>query len=281
MSADLFITHGWAMALAALIGLIVGSTLNVVIHRLPRMLERHWQEDAALLRGEPIPKADRLNLFVPPSHCPACQHRLGVAELIPLASWLWLRGRCSACASPIALRYPLVEAAAAALFSLCVWRFGATVTSVAAMLLCAMLLAAAVIDLETHLLPDALTLPLIWSGLLVALGDGLVSLPDAVLGATAGYLSLWTIHHGFRLVTGREGMGYGDFKLFAALGAWLGWAMLPAVLLIAAASAALTTLGAAAIGRHDLRAPLAFGPWLAAAGLLALFSGPSWPTLAP
>lgn len=281
MAADLSVAPGLAVVLAGLIGLIAGSTLNVVIHRLPRMLEQQWRDDAALFRGEPVSETRRWNLFVPRSHCPACEHRLGVAELIPLASWVWLRGRCAACASPIALRYPLVEAASAALFALCVWRFGATATAAAAMFFCAMLIAAAVIDLETHLLPDALTLPLVWSGLLVALVGGLVPLPDAVLGAATGYLSLWAIHHGFRLVTGREGMGYGDFKLFAALGAWLGWAVLPVVLLIAAASAALTTVCAAAIGRRDARAPLAFGPWLAAAGLLALFSGPSWPTLAP
>lgn len=281
MAYPLPLTPGWVWAATALLGLIVGSVLNVVIYRLPRMLERQWQDDAAAINDQPIAARDAFNLFVPRSHCPACSTPLGAGKLVPLVSWLLLRGRCAACATPIAVRYPLVESGCAGLFLLCLWRFGPSPLAAATMVFCAILLAAAVIDFETRLLPDALTLPLVWAGLLVALGGGLVPLDDAVIGASAGYLSLWTIHHGFRLITGREGMGYGDFKLFAAIGAWLGWSLLPVILLIAAASAALVTLAAALAGRRDARQPLAFGPWLAGAGLLALFAGPAWPTLSP
>ena len=271
---------GWAIVAAALLGLVIGSLLNVVIHRLPRMLERQWQADAAAF-GAPVEVAhEPYNLAIPRSHCPACGHRLRISELIPLVSWFALRGRCSACAAPISLRYPLVEAGCAALFALCGWRFGLTGSGLACMLCCALLLGCAVIDLETQLLPDALTLSLLWAGLLVALALGPVALTDAVAGAAAGYASLWLIHHGFRLITHREGMGYGDFKLLAALGAWLGWQLLPAVVLIASAAGAIFTLSAAALGRRDARQPIAFGPWLAAAGVLALFFGNAWPTLA-
>lgn len=273
------LTPAWAWAAAALLGLVVGSVLNVVIYRLPRMLERQWQDDAAALTNQPIATRESFNLFIPRSHCPACSTPLGAGKLVPLISWLLLRGRCAACAAPIALRYPVVESACAGLFLLCLWRFGPSPLAAATMVFCATLLAAAVIDFETRLLPDALTLPLVWAGLLVALGGGLVPLADAVIGASAGYLSLWTIHHGFRLITGREGMGYGDFKLFAAIGAWLGWPLLAPVLFIAAASATLVTLAAALAGRRDARQPIAFGPWLAGAGLLALFAGHTLPTL--
>jgi leader peptidase (prepilin peptidase)/N-methyltransferase len=272
----------WVFAAAAILGLMAGSTLNVVVHRLPRMLESQWQRDAALLRDEPAPEPGRFNLFVPGSHCPVCHHRLRALELVPLVSWLALKARCSACKAPISLRYPLVEAACAGLFMLCVARFGTGPAAGAAMIFCAIVLAAAVIDLETQLLPDALTLPLVWAGLLAALaGLAPVSLPQAVAGAAAGYLSLWLIHHAFRLAAGREGMGYGDFKLFAALGAWLGWAELPMVLLLAAASAAVVTVAAGLARRRDVRQPIAFGPWLAGAGLIALFAGPLSPVLLP
>lgn len=266
---------GWVLIAAALGGLIVGSFLNAVIHRLPRILERQWQDDAAAIRGEPLSQGDRYNLVMPRSHCPACGQTLRIRDLVPVASWLALKGRCAACEAPISARYPIVELATAGLFMLCVMRFGATPTALAAMALVATLVAAAVIDFDTQLLPDALTLPLVWVGLLANLGGLFVPLEHAVLGAVAGYLSLWSIHHAFRLVTGREGMGYGDFKLLAAIGAWLGWQPLAGVVLMACAAGVLFAVGGALARRRDARAPIAFGPWLAAAGLIALFTGPA------
>ena len=266
---------GWVLIAAALGGLIVGSFLNVVIHRLPRILERQWQDDAASIRGEPLSQGDRYNLVMPRSHCPACGQTLRIRDLVPVASWLALKGRCAACAAPISARYPIVELTTAGLFMLCVMRFGATPTALAAMALVATLVAAAVIDFDTQLLPDALTLPLVWVGLLANLGGLFVPLEHAVLGAVAGYLSLWSIHHAFRLVTGREGMGYGDFKLLAAIGAWLGWQPLAGVVLMACAAGVLFAIGGALARQRDARAPIAFGPWLAAAGLIALFTGPA------
>lgn len=266
---------GWMLVAAALGGLIIGSFLNVVIHRLPKILEWQWQDDAAAIRGEPPRQGDRYNLLMPRSHCPACGQTLRIRDLVPVASWLALRGHCAACEAPISARYPIVELSTAGLFMLCVVQFGATPSALAAMVLAATLVAAAVIDFDTHLLPDALTLPLVWVGLLVNLGGLFVPLEHAVLGAAAGYLSLWTIHHAFRLVTGREGMGYGDFKLLAAIGAWLGWQPLPMVVLMACAAGVVFAIGGALARRRDARAPIAFGPWLAAAGLIALFAGPA------
>jgi len=275
MNSELvLVAPGWAIAGAMLAGLIVGSVLNVVIYRLPRMLERQWQADAAAFRGEPVERVDRFNLFVPRSHCPACGHQLRIAELVPVLSWLTLRGRCAACGTAISLRYPIVEVLCAVLWAVSVWRFGATGLALAAALFLALLIACAFIDLETQLLPDALTFPLLWAGLLLGVAGGFVPLTDAVSGAAAGYLSLWLIHHVFRLLTGREGMGYGDFKLLAALGAWLGWQALPAVVLLASATGAAFALGAVALGKRDARAPIAFGPWLALAGAVTLFWRP-------
>ena len=264
----------WAVVTAAVAGLLIGSFLNVVIHRLPRMLERQWHDDAAAVRGEPVSHADRYDLIAPRSHCPACGQSLRLRHLIPVASWIALAARCAACRAPISIRYPLIELATAALFALCVVRFQISAAAPAAMLLVAVLLVAAVIDFDTRLLPDALTLPLLWAGLLVNLGHVFVPLDEAVVGAIAGYLSLWSIHHAFRLATGREGMGYGDFKLLAAIGAWLGWQPLAAVVVLACASGAGFAILGGLAGLRDLRAPIAFGPWLAAAGLIALFSQP-------
>ena len=264
----------WVMA-AGVAGLLIGSFLNVVIHRLPRMLERQWQRDAADLRGEAMPVAARYDLVQPRSHCPACGQGLRLRDLIPVASWLALRGRCAACGASISARYPLVELATAALFALCVVRFDPGAAAMGAMLLAAALLAAALIDLDTHLLPDAITLPLVWAGLAINLTGMWVPIEQAVIGAMAGYLSLWTIHHAFRLATGREGMGYGDFKLLAAIGAWLGWQPLPAVLLMACATGASFAIVGGLARLREPQAPIAFGPWLAAAGLVALFAHPA------
>jgi len=266
---------GAAALIAAMAGLLIGSFLNVVIHRLPKMLERQWQNDAAAVRGEPLALPDRYDLILPRSHCPACGQTLRLRDLVPVASWLALRGRCAACQAPISARYPMVELATAALFALCIIRFGAAPAALAAMLLAAVLLAAALIDLDTQLLPDALTLPLVWAGLAVNLGGLFVPIEHAVLGAMAGYASLWSIHHAFRLVTGREGMGYGDFKLLAAIGAWLGWQPLAAVVLMACVAGAGFAIAGGVAGLRDARAPIAFGPWLAAAGAIALFTQPA------
>ena len=265
---------GWAVAFAALAGLAIGSFLNVVIHRLPRMLENQWQDDATFARGETPAPRERYDLIRPRSHCPSCGSTLRLRDLVPVASWLALGGRCSSCANLIGGRYPIIELTTAALFALCVLRFGAGSQAAGAMILVAALLAAAAIDFDTQLLPDAITLPLAWGGLIANLSGLFAALPDAVLGAVAGYLSLWSIHHVFRGLTGREGMGYGDFKLLAAIGAWLGWQALPAIVLIACAGGIGFVVIAGFIRQRDASQPIAFGPWLAIAGLVALFAQP-------
>jgi len=259
-----------AIATAAVLGLVVGSFLNVVIHRLPRMMERAWAAEAAELRGEPAPPAERFDLLVPRSRCPSCGHQLGVLENIPLLSWLVQRGKCTACGTAIPARYPIVELATAVLSALAIWRFGATAAGLGAVILGAFLIALTFIDLDTHLLPDNMTLPLLWLGLLFNLWGVFAPLPDAVIGAMAGYLSLWSIYWLFKLATGKEGMGYGDFKLLAALGAWFGWSALPAVILFASAVGAAVGIALIVLARRGREVPIPFGPYLAGAGLLAL-----------
>lgn len=252
-------------------GLCVGSFLNVVIHRLPLMLERRWQEEAAELRGETLPEAPRLNLMVPRSRCPHCGHQITARENIPVLSWLALRGRCSGCRARISPRYPLVELATALLSLLVFTAFGATGAMLAGLGLTWALVALTLIDFDTQLLPDDITLPLLWAGLLVNLNGTFVPLHTAVIGAAAGYLSLWSIYWLFKLSTGREGMGYGDFKLLAALGAWLGWMMLPVILLLSSVVGSVAGLAYLAIRRES--APFAFGPYIAVAGFIALLWG--------
>ncbi|MFS2117525.1 prepilin peptidase, partial [Herbaspirillum frisingense] len=225
--------------LAALLGLLVGSFLNVVIHRLPIMMLRETANFVAMERGEALPHQDRYDLWLPHSACPHCARPLAPWHKLPVLSWLLLRGRCSFCQARISARYPLVELLTALLFALVAWRFGLGATGLAVMLCSAFLIALAFIDADTMLLPDDLTLPLLWLGLLVNLNHRLVALPDAVLGAAAGYGVLWLIFWIFKLVTGKDGLGYGDFKLMAALGAWLGWQALPLVLLLASVMGAL------------------------------------------
>lgn len=264
------------ISLAAILGLAVGSFLNVVIHRLPIMLEREWREQCAWLDGEPAPAPPATppyNLMRPRSACPRCGHRITWYENIPILSWLFLRGRCSACGLAISPRYPLVEALTGLLFAYAAWRWGATWLTPAVGLLLAALVALAFIDFDTRLLPDSLTLPLAWVGLLVNLDGGLVPLPEAVIGAIAGYLSLWSVYHLFKLLTGKEGMGFGDFKLLAALGAWLGWKMLLPILLAASFAGAVVGIGLILFAGHDRAKPIPFGPWLVLGGLIALFWG--------
>ena len=258
---------------AMLLGLVVGSFLNVVIHRLPRMLEQDWQAQCAELRGEDAPEATPYNLVTPPSTCPSCGHSIRAWENVPLVSYLLLRGRCSACGSPIGRRYPLVELVSGLLSLAVIWQFGPNAQGLAALLLVWSLIALTFIDFDTQLLPDQITLPLLWLGLILNMNGLFVDLRTAVIGAAAGYLSLWLVFHSFRLLTGKEGMGYGDFKLLAMLGAWLGWQLLPQIVLVSSLVGAVTGLVLILFRGRDRNCPIPFGPYLAAAGLIALLWG--------
>jgi leader peptidase (prepilin peptidase)/N-methyltransferase len=262
----------WA---AFVFGLCVGSFLNVVIHRLPKMLERGWRAECAELTGQPLPPEDAYSLVVPRSACPKCGHRIRAWQNVPVVSWLVLRGKCAGCGTKIGLKYPLVELLAGIGAAYAAWRFGVSAAALGATLFVWCTIALAFIDQETGLLPDDLTLPLVWLGLLVNLYGAFVPLADAVVGAVAGYLALWLIYQGFKLLTGKEGMGYGDFKMNAAVGAFLGWKMLPLVILLS--SVVGLGFGAlqmfAARGRWDAGFRFHFGPYLAIAGIVAMFWG--------
>jgi len=264
-----------ATAIAAGVGLCVGSFLNVVIHRLPKMLERGWQAQCAELRGEDPAPGPAYNLVVPRSACPACGSPISALQNIPVVSWLVLGGKCAGCKAPISARYPVVEVLGGLLAACAVWRFGVTPQGVAACVLLWSLLALTMIDFDTQLLPDGITLPLLWAGLIANLWHTFAALPDAVIGAVAGYLSLWTIYWLFKLIRGKEGMGYGDFKLLAALGAWLGWQLLPVIVLVSSVVGAGIGLTLIVFKGRDHTVPLAFGPYLAIAGAVALFFGPT------
>lgn len=264
---------GFLAFVAGLLGLLVGSFLNVVIHRLPKMMEREWAAQCADLRGEAPPPVERYNLVVPRSACPSCGHRIGAIENIPVVSWLALRGRCRGCGAPISPRYPIVEALTGALSAGLALHFGFGLALAGALVFTWVLVAAAFIDLDTTLLPDDLTLPLLWLGLLLNLGGTFVPLPDAVIGAAAGYLVLWLVYQGFKLLTGKEGMGFGDFKLLAAIGAFLGWKLLPIVILFSSVVGATVGIALIVFARHGRSVPIPFGPYLAAAGVLALVWG--------
>jgi leader peptidase (prepilin peptidase)/N-methyltransferase len=263
-------------ALVGVLGLLVGSFLNVVIHRLPKMLEVQWAAECAELSGQVLPEQPKLNLLVPRSRCPECGHQIRWYENIPVLSFLALRGKCSSCGARIGFRYPLVELITGTLFFFCATRWGWTTTTVAWCIFCATLVALTFIDWDTTLLPDDMTLPLVWLGLVVAglRWNPLVTLPDALWGAVAGYLSLWLVYWAFKLVTGKEGMGYGDFKLFAALGAWFGWQALVPIILMASVIGAIA--GIAMKLSNGLREGgyIPFGPFLAGAGFTALIFGP-------
>jgi len=282
------------IAVSVVLGLMVGSFLNVVIYRVPLMLERQWREQCAEgsaaadshASGAGAPAAppggipERFNLIVPRSACPSCRAPISAWHNIPLLSWLWLRGRCASCGAPISARYPLVEALTGVLSGLIAWNFGYGWPAAAALLLTWFLIALTFIDIDHQLLPDSLTLPLLWLGLFLSLWSaqaGGSSVPvdtrSSLIGAMAGYVSLWSVYHLFRLLTAKEGMGYGDFKLFAALGAWLGWQMLLPIILIAAGTGAVVGLAMIIIRRHDRSAPIPFGPFLAGAGWLILMFG--------
>jgi leader peptidase (prepilin peptidase) / N-methyltransferase len=274
-------TVGWLLQpavfpwMALFVGLCIGSFLNVVIHRLPKMLEREWRAECAELAGQPLAPQPHYSLVTPRSACPGCGHQIRAWENVPLVSWLVLRARCSACGTRISAKYPLVEALAGLGAAYAAWHFGPSATALSAMLFIWFTIALAFIDHETGLLPDSLTLPLVWLGVLVNLVHAFVPLPDAVIGAVAGYLSLWLVYWGFKLLTGKEGMGYGDFKMNAAVGAFLGWKMLPLVILLS--SVVGLAFGAlqmfAARGKWDAGFRFHFGPYLALAGIIAMFWG--------
>ncbi len=262
------------LAATLVLGLMVGSFLNVVAHRLPRMMEREWQDQCRELAGEEPPEGrEPYNLVVPRSRCPHCRHLITALENIPVLSYLWLRGRCAHCGAAISPRYPVVELGTALLSLAVVWQFGPTPAAAAGLVLTWALVAASAIDIDTMLLPDSITLPLLWLGLALNLGGMFAPLEDAVVGAMAGYLSLWSVYHAFRLLTGKEGMGYGDFKLLAALGAWLGWQVLPLVIVAAAAVGAVVGIALILFRSHGRETPIPFGPYLAAAGWIALVWG--------
>ncbi len=277
------------VALSLVLGLLVGSFLNVVIHRLPLMMERQWREQCAEfqpaggLGGRCAAPAPPYNLVVPRSACPACHTPIAAWHNVPVISWLLLRGRCAACKARISVRYPLIELLCGLLSAAVVWKFGAGWPACGALIVTWSLIALTGIDLDHQLLPDSITLPLLWGGLLASLGWSVLSadsLPvrpaNAIIGAAAGYLSLWSVYHLFRLCTGKEGMGYGDFKLLAALGAWLGWRMLLPIVLCSAAVGAMVGITLILIGKRGRGVPIPFGPFLAAAGWLAMMWGPEW-----
>lgn len=270
-------------ALLGVLGLLVGSFLNVVIHRLPKMMELRWAAECAELHpsADPVQQAqsaepEPFNLVIPRSRCPHCGHSIRWFENIPVLSYLVLRGKCSSCAAPISLRYPMVELVGAALFAWCGWNWGLTAEALAWCGFSAAVLALACIDWDTTLLPDDITLPLLWAGLCSA-GLRLIdtALPDALWGAVAGYLSLWLVYWAFKLVTGKEGMGYGDFKLFAAFGAWFGWQALIPVILMASVVGAVVGIAIKLLGQLHEGGYVPFGPFLAAAGLTSMIFGPT------
>ena len=265
------------------VGTMVGSFLNVVIHRLPKMMENDWRQQsieflqpeiaanaADLAAANPPP---RYNLLVPRSACPACAHKITALENVPVVSYLFLRGKCSACKASIGIRYPIVEALTGIASAYAAWRFGVSWTVLLALLYIWSLIALTFIDADTTLLPDDITLPLLWLGLLANVGGTFTDLTSAVIGAVAGYLILWLVYWGFKLLTGKEGMGYGDFKLLAAIGAWLGWQMLPLVILLSAMVGTIVGLAGIILQGRERGAKLPFGPYLAAAGFIALFWG--------
>lgn len=264
---------GFFITFSTLLGLMVGSFLNVVIHRLPRMMELAWQAERLEAEGKPQPEQTRYNLVTPRSRCPHCQHAIGAMENIPVVSYLLLGGKCRQCKTKINPRYPLVEIFTAALTGLASWHFGYSSPAVASWFIIFALIALTFIDLDTHLLPDDITLPLLWAGLLFNINDGFTDLTSAVAGAAAGYLALWSVYWLFKLVTGKEGMGYGDFKLLAALGAWFGWQLLPAVILLSSIAGSIIGISLIVLTKHGRETPIPFGPYLALGGVAALFFG--------
>ena len=261
---------GLSISLAVL-GLVVGSFLNVVIYRLPKMMEAQWQRDYAEFTGEVPEDSDKLSLAFPGSRCPHCDAEIKPTQNIPVVSYFVLGGKCAACEAPISVRYPVIEAVTAFLWVLCGLQFGVSNALAGAMLITAVLVVLTTIDLDHQLLPDSLTLPLLWVGLLLNIDNTFVSLESAVLGAVFGYLCLWSVFWLFKIVTSKEGMGYGDFKLLAALGAWFGVSALPTIVLLSSVVGAVLGIALIVTGKQGRETPMPFGPFLAGAGLIHLF----------
>lgn len=256
-----------------ILGLLIGSFLNVVIHRIPKMMQREEDNYVAELTGKDRPHQDKYNLMVPRSACPHCQHQITAAENIPVLSYLVLGGKCSQCKTRISVRYPIVEAITGLLSAYAIWHFGSGIEGLSAVVFVWFLIALTGIDLDTQLLPDNLTLPLLWVGLLLNTQHTFTTLNEAVIGAAIGYLALWSVYWAFKLVTGKEGMGYGDFKLLAALGAWMGWMNLPLIILLSSLVGAIVGIFLIIMKKMGKDIPIPFGPYLAGAGLIALFWG--------
>lgn len=262
------------ISFSVIFGLLVGSFLNVVIHRLPKMMEREWHNNCLELQGKEINQESNYTLVKPRSACPKCNHQITALENIPVISYLLLGGKCKGCKTKISMRYPLVEALTGALIGLVAWQFGYTYITPLAWIFTFALITLTFIDFDTQLLPDDITLPLLWLGLLFNLNGGFVDLKSAVIGAVIGYLILWSIYWLFKLVTGKEGMGYGDFKLLAAIGAWFGWQLLPAVILLSSVLGAIIGIGLIFLKGKEGNTAIPFGPFLALGGIAALFFGP-------
>lgn len=263
---------GW-MTISLLLGLMVGSFLNVVIYRLPIMMEKEWAGQCAELSGQEPKQAPLFNLSTPRSRCPHCQDAIGALENIPVISYLFLGGKCKSCRNPISVRYPLIEALTGILSTVVAWQFGFSWGCLAALIFTWSLIALTFIDLDHQLLPDKITLPLVWLGIFTNLFGLFTDINSSVIGAIVGYLTLWSVYHLFKLVTGKEGMGYGDFKLLAALGAWMGWQYLPMIVLLSSLVGAIVGISLILLKNHQRDIPIPFGPYLAAAGWIAFIWG--------
>ncbi len=265
------------ISLSVLLGLAIGSFLNVVIYRLPKMMQREWQNNCLELQGQPIADLKQYSLVKPRSACPQCGHMISALENIPIISYVILKGQCRSCKAPINPRYPLVEALTGILFGFISWKFGCTNNALFATIFTSALIALTFIDFDTQLLPDDITLPLLWLGLVFNLNTGFTDIKSAIVGAVTGYLALWFIYWLFKFVTGKEGMGYGDFKLLAAIGAWFGWQLLPAVILLSSLLGAAVGVGLIFLMKRGREIPMPFGPFLAIGGFFALFFGTQIP----
>ncbi|MDP1559520.1 MAG: A24 family peptidase [Nitrosomonas sp.] len=261
------------ISLCTITGLMIGSFLNVVIYRLPKMIEQTWRQQCAELHGERIAAPSAFNIATPRSMCPNCKHQITALENIPILSYLLLKGRCTQCHVRISPRYPIVEALTGIISGFIAWHFGFGLMTLAALIFAWAMITLALIDLDTQLLPDDITLPLLWIGLLINLKGGFTDIHSAIMGAVIGYLTLWSIFWGFKIITGKEGMGYGDFKLLAAIGAWFGWVMLPLVILLSSLAGTIIGIGLMFTTGHKKDNPIPFGPYLAIGGLVALFWG--------
>lgn len=258
---------------SVILGLLVGSFLNVVIHRLPKMMEREWHANCLELQGKEVPEQTKYTIVTPRSACPKCGHQITALENIPVISYLFLRGKCKGCKTKISLRYPLIEALTGALIGAAAYQYGYTYSTLFAFVFIFALITLTFIDFDTQLLPDDITLPLLWLGILFNLNGGFTDLKSAIIGAMLGYLILWSVYWLFKLVTGKEGMGYGDFKLLAAIGAWFGWQLLPAIILLSSVAGALIGIGLILFKGKGRSTAIPFGPFLALGGIAALFFG--------